>query len=469
MNALFHGVVRGNWRAEISTLRRSLRFRLLLGTLLWITIALVAAGFVLTSYFREYAVSQFEKVTQNHLDQLAASFDLNAQGEPVLRTPLTDPRFLRPLSGLYWQVNNASGTDVMRSRSLWDNTLVVPGDQLANGELHVHAIRGPGGKDLMVVERTVHIADRPGQSWRLVVAADVHDLNHTVRDWTERLILFLLLLFVSLASAAVAQVLIGLAPLRALQTALKRLSGGPLRRLDGDFPQEVQPLINDFNSVLDHSVRVVKRARAEAGDIAHAIKTPLAVMANAADQDRVASGPTGELARLVADQVSTLQKQVEWRLRRARAAATAEAPSISTPVEPVVTQLVRVMERIHAERGLRFDVRITPNDLCFRGEAQDLQEILGNLIDNACKWAKLLVCVRVSVVEHKLTIAVDDDGPGLDPDQRDAVMQRGVRLDEQVPGSGLGLAIAKDLVSLYGGQIALSQSPLGGLSAIAKF
>ena len=469
MTALLHGVFRGNWRAEISSLRRSLRVRLLLGTLLWITIALVTAGFVLTSYFREYAASQFEKAAQIHLDQLAASFDLNAQGVPVLRTPMTDPRFLRPLSGLYWQVNDASGTDLMRSRSLWDNVLAVPGDQLANGELHVHAIRGSGGEDLMVVERTVHIADRPGQHWRLVVAADVHELNHTVGDWTKRLILFLLLLFVSLASAAVAQVLIGLAPLRALQTALKRLSGGPLRRLEGDFPQEVQPLINDFNSVLDHSVRVVKRARTEAGDIAHAIKTPLAVMANAAEHDRNASGPTGELAGLVADQVSTLQKQVEWRLRRARAAATTEAPSISTPIEPVVTQLVRVMERIHVERGLRFDVRITPEDLCFRGEAQDLQEILGNLMDNACKWAKLLVCVHVSVVERKLTIMVDDDGPGLNPDQREAVMQRGIRLDEQVPGSGLGLAIAKDLVSLYEGQITLSESPLGGLSAIVKF
>ena len=468
MIAMLTGVRLADWRADVSSLRRSLRVRLLLGTLLWVTIALVAAGFVLTSYFREYAVSQFERATQNHLDQLAASFDLNEQGEPVLRSPMTDPRFLRPLSGLYWQVNSASGTDVMRSRSLWDNVLIVPEDRLNEGELHVHAIQGPGGKDLMVVERTVQIADRPTQHWRLIVASEVHDLNHTVRHWTQRLILFLLLLFVSLAAAAVAQVLIGLAPLRTLQTALKRLSGGQLRRLEGDFPQEVQPLINDFNSVLDHSVRVVKRARAEAGDIAHAIKTPLAVMANAADQDRNAAGPTGDLARLVADQVSTLQKQVEWRLRRARAAATTEAPSVSTAVEPVVTQLVRVMERIHAERGLRFDVRITPEDLCFRGEAQDLQEILGNLIDNACKWAKLLVCVHVSVVGRKLIIAVDDDGPGLNPDQREAVMQRGVRLDEQVPGSGLGLAIAKDLVSLYEGQIALSESPLGGLSVTVR-
>ncbi len=457
------------WRAALSTLRRSLRVRLLLGTLLWITIALVTAGFVLTAYFREYAISQFENATQIHLDQLAASFDLNEQGEPMLRTPLTDPRFMRPLSGLYWQINNPSGLDAMRSRSLWDSVLVLPGDQMADGELHFHTIRGPDGKDLKVVERTVHIADRPSQDWRLVVAAEVQDLNHTVGDWTHRLVLFLLILFISLALAAVAQVLIGLAPLRALQTALQRLSGGPLRRLEGEFPHEVQPLINDFNSVLDHSVRVVKRARAEAGDLAHAIKTPLAVMANAADHDRRADGPVGDLARLVADQVTTLQQQVEWRLRRARATATTEAPRISTPIAPIITQLVRVMERVHAERRLRFEVKITPDDLCFRGEAQDLQEILGNLIDNACKWATLLVCIHASVVDCQLTIVIDDDGPGLDPAQRDAVIQRGVRLDEQVPGSGLGLAIAKDLVSLYEGKIALSQSPLGGLSVSVTF
>ena len=127
------------------------------------------------------------------------------------------------------------------------------------------------------------------------------------------------------------------------------------------------------------------------------------------------------------------------------------------------------MERVHAERRLRFEVKITPDDLCFRGEAQDLQEILGNLIDNACKWATLLVCIHASVVDCQLTIVIDDDGPGLDPAQRDAVIQRGVRLDEQVPGSGLGLAIAKDLVSLYEGKIALSQSPLGGLSVSVTF
>lgn len=469
MNVPVPGAPETGWRLRLSQLRRSLRLRLLAGTLLWITVALVAAGFVLTGYFRAYATGQFRATMQIHLNQLAANFDVDGQGNPVLRTAMTDPRFTQPLSGLYWQISDTRRTEILRSRSLWDDVLALPRDNLANGELHFHTIRGPDGRALEVVERTVRLADRPTQDWRLVVAADARELHHTVSDWTRRLVVFLLILFVSLAIAAVAQVVIGLAPLRALQAAIKPLRGGPLRRLEGQFPQEVQPLIDDFNGVLDHSVMVVTRARAEAGDLAHAIKNPLAVLANAAERERHADGAAGELARLVSEQITTLQHHVEWRLRRARAAATEGMPRISTPIAPVVEQLVRVMERIHAERGLRFETRITPEDLTFGGDPQDLQEILGNLIDNASKWANSLVCINASLAGQHLTIAVDDDGPGLNPAQREAVMQRGVRLDEQVAGSGLGLSIVRDVVGLYKGQVDLTQSPLGGLSVAIRF
>ena len=457
------------WRLQLNALRRSLRVRLMLGTLIWIGFALIATGFTLTSFFKEHATRQFQAMLEVHLNQLSASFEVNDQGQPFIAASLSDPRFTQPLSGLYWQVSDQQYAAVLRSRSLWDDALTLPHNLQTDGQTHTLTTTALHGRSLRAVERRVKVPDHPDRAWYLVVAANADDLEHDIRDWVRMLSVFLVILFVSLSIAAIAQVRVGLAPLRSLQSALHRLRGGPLERLEGQYPQEVQPLIDDFNSVLDHSVQVVTRARAQTGDLAHAIKTPLTILANAAAREQHQPGPTGDLARMVAEQVKILQHQVAWRLKHARTAATISMLQIRTPIEPVLEQLLRVMKRLHADRKIMFRSTIHSGDLIFRGETQDLQEILGNILDNACKWAKSSISIDVSTDHQTIRIVIDDDGPGLKIEQRVEVMKRGVRADEQVPGSGLGLSIAKDLIDLYGGVLILEQSPTGGLRVELRF
>ncbi|WP_211169005.1 ATP-binding protein [Aromatoleum toluvorans] len=444
------------------SVRGSLRARLLAGSLVWILAALTATGFVLADLFREHVTERFEAELRIHLDQLTANVEFGADAVPRLRAELSDPRLRRPLSGLYWQIDREGGDAVrgmLRSRSLWDTTLEVPRDGPRDGEVHVHAVAGPDRERLVMMERIVRLEDGAAAPLRLIVAADERGMTHPVREFVGLLVIALGVLAAGLVTAVMLQVSIGLAPLKRLSAQLAEIRDGRSRRLEGAFPNEVQPLVDELNAVLSHDAEVVARARTQAGNLAHAIKTPLAVLGNAAMREE------GALARLVSDQVATAQRQVDYHLARARAAAATQVPGLRTALRPVVEGLVRVMQRVHAERKLRIAIEAMPDAAAFRGEEQDLQEMLGNLIDNACKWARHAVRVAAVVRDGAVEIVIDDDGPGLSVDARDAMFARGARADEDVPGSGLGLGIVRDLAQLYGGRIELGQAPAGGLRA----
>jgi len=457
-----------------SVFRGSLRIRLLAGTLFWIVATILVAGWGLGSLFRQHVAAQFHAELRTHLDQLTAQLTLDEQGRPRLSLPLSDPRMSRPYSGSYWQVDlvsdtvgsGSSATGQLRSRSLWDYVLAVPPDAPADGEIHQHQVVGPEGKMLGTVERTLRIDDTPDgkpRTFRLIAAANESLMSEPVARFSGARWLALGVLGTGLVVAALVQVFVGLAPLRTMRTALGKVRSGETQRLEGDFPVEIMPLIEEFNTVLAQNAEVVERARTQAGNLAHALKTPLSVLANAASsQDNQRS----ELARLVADQVGIARRHVDYHLARAQAAATTRLPGAKTALLPVIEGLVRAMRRIHAERKIELTVRPFPESLSFRGEAQDLQEMLGNLLDNACKWATRNVELNVRSNGATLTITIDDDGTGLAADQRETVILRGVRADEHVPGSGLGLAIVDDLARLYGGQVELVDSPLGGLRSV---
>jgi len=446
--------------------RRSLRVRLLVGSLVWILGALTLTGCVLADLFRQHVAARFEAELRIHLDQLTANIETAVDGVPRLRAELSDPRLRRPYSGLYWQVDQAGPEALvatLRSRSLWDATLRVPGDSPKDGELHVHRIAGPDEEPLVMMERVIAPAEGPDRPLRLIVAADERGMTDAVREFVGLMAIALGMLAAGLVVAVALQVFVGLAPLRQLRRGLVGVREGRSRRLDGVFPSEVQPLVDELNTVLLHDAEVVARARTQAGNLAHAIKTPLAVLGNAAARE------PGALARLVAEQVATAQRQVDYHLARARAAAAIQVPGLRTPLRPVVEGLLRVMRRVHAERNLQIGIEAFAGDaadVAFRGEEQDLQEMLGNLVDNACKWAKSRVLVSASAGDGRVVILIDDDGPGLPPAEREAMFARGVRADEQMPGSGLGLGIVRDLAQLYGGDVALAQSPAGGLRAM---
>lgn len=455
----------------------SLRLRLLAGTLVWVVLTVVVAGWALGRLFAEHVERQFQTELVTHLNQLAAQLAFDAEGRPGLRTALSDPRFARPYSGLYWQIDivgeegaaaaEGGRTGVLRSRSLWDVVLAVPGDRPADGELHAHTTQGPDGAPLRMIEQVLRPAERPELALRVIVAANAALVAEPVARFQRLLAIALALLAAGLAVAALFQVRVGLRPLARLRDGLAAVRDGRSHAIEGRFPSEIQPLVEEFNAVLARNAEIVARARTHAGNLAHAVKTPLTVLANAATQT-ADEAPAAALAHLVREQVALARSQVDYHLARSRAAAAVDVPGLRTPLRPVLEGLLRLMDKVHAGRGLQVRLLACADGLAFRGEAQDLQEMLGNLIDNACKWAAGRVEVQAVDDAGVLQVCIDDDGPGLPAAAREAVFARGVRADENKPGSGLGLAIVRDLAELYGGEVDLRDAPLGGTRALLR-
>ena len=252
-----------------------------------------------------------------------------------------------------------------------------------------------------------------------------------------------------------------LQPFRQLNSRLMALRTGGGQRVEGSYPTEVQPLIDNLNALLEEQEQAVKRAQATAGDLAHGLKTPLAILAQEADRT-AASGHT-ELAGGIAHQVDRMTRQVNYHLARARAAASGVSGTARTPVADCVAALIRTLTKLHAHRTLEISTHAA--GLHARVQREDLDEMLGNLLDNACKWATARIALEAARDGDLLTVTIDDDGPGLPATHRATALERGVRLDEAAPGSGLGLAIVRDLAELYGGSVSLDSSPLGGLRA----
>lgn len=455
--------------------RHSLRWRLLAATIVALCVALVLAGLVLAGLFRDHVQRQAVASLTAQLDQVTARLEFDAGGRPEIdTTALSDPRWSRPRSGLYWQVDEGDSEGgpgprrgLLRSRSLWDAVLTLPADRLADGVVHVHEAAGPADEPLLVVERTVRREAGGAASWRLIVAVDLAETRAATRSFNGVLATSLAALLALLGAAAWAQVAVGLAPLRALQRAVAAVRDGRAHHLEGVGPAEVQPLADDFNAVLARNAEVVARARTQAGNLAHALKTPLAALRQAATAASRDAAAAAELPQLVREQVDLAQRHVDWHLARARAAAARGLPGARVAVAPVLAGLLRVMEKVHAGRGLVFAAPPVDAACSFAGEAEDLQEIVGNVLDNACKWARREVRIAAGTEAGpdggRVVIVIEDDGPGIDEAHRAAVLARGTRLDEGTPGSGLGLSIAAELVALYGGTLELQGEPPAGL------
>jgi signal transduction histidine kinase len=253
-----------------------------------------------------------------------------------------------------------------------------------------------------------------------------------------------------------------LAPFDRIRARLSEVRAGKAHHLTDEYPSEIQPVVDDLNALLDHRDEAVRRALAKAGDLAHGLKTPLAVIAQEADRVRAAGHP--ELADTLAQEIERMRRQMDYHLAHARAAASGATPGARCSVSESAEGLARTLRRLYVQRGVTIDLRVPASHFARAGR-EDLDEMLGNLLDNACKWARTRVDVESIAQNGAVTIVVDDDGPGLDPSMRSAVLQRGVRADEAAPGSGFGLAIVRDLADLYGGSISLDSSPIGGLRA----
>ena len=443
----------------------SLSARLILAAAVWTMIGLAAGGFVLSDAFRVAMSDNFDAALQVDLDGMIAAAEPDANGGVSLQERFLNRQFARVYSGLYWEIEpREKGMPVQISHSLFDKTLRIEDATTAKGLIWGYA-NGPDNQRLRVLARRVMFPvqstanPNDTRSYTFMIAGDLSSLDSAIAEFNGTLIWSFVLLFVGLVLAVFIQVRVGLLPLRRVRDALARIRSGASQRLEGEFPKEIAPLASELNSLIEHSAEVVGRARTHVSNLAHFLKTPLTVLASEAEAD------PGPLADAVRKQVGVMRRQVDHYLTRARAAGAVNVLGNRTPVAPVLEDLARVLRRIHAERGIAISVDC-PSTLYFRGERQDLEEMSGNLMDNACKWARGRVAVTAERGQHgRFLLRVEDDGPGLSPEDRARVFERGERLDESVPGSGLGLSIVRDISKLYGGSLALEAGSLGGLAA----
>lgn len=432
------------------------------------SVVLIAGGVLLSLLFRESVEKNMDARLSVLLDNLIGVSNVANEGIISLYRAMVDPRFDQPYSGWYWQISE-KGQPPFRSRSLWDQDL-QPDLSIVNSRPHFYSMEGPDRQQLRVIERDIILPDS-NRIFRFMVAADKSEIADAVAQFNRTLLIWLLLLGGGLIAAMVIQVRYGLQPLRRLRKSLSRIRGGEQKRLDDDFPSEVMPLVSELNALLSHNEMVVERAQTHVGNLAHSLKTPLTVLSNEA-----ALQPGSALAQAVIRQTAAMSRHVNHHLVRARAVARGSVIGSRTAVEPALADLKRALDRIYAARHLDLTIedmtRIDPKQkppvegLAFRGERQDLDEMLGNLMDNACKWARRKVLVRLRSDKNNIVVTIEDDGPGIAPQDRAHVFGRGERVDESVPGTGLGLAIVRDIAALCGGSIELDESALGGLKAI---
>jgi len=438
-------------------LGRSVSFRLIMLSVAWIVVALAVGGWVLSQNFRNHVETSFDFSLERHVEEVLSYTEV-VNGQVVLNQRPTDPPYLRPLSGWYWEII-ADGVAVERSRSLWDQ--VLPFKQVPKpGQALGFFVDGPRGEKLRVVGESFAL---PGydKDVSIYFTGPAHVIDRAMEEFTETLVTSLILLGLGLMAAVVLQVFLGLSPLKLVRKKLAAIHSGETDRMNGQFPSEVEPLVDDLNKLLEHNAQVIERARTHAGNLAHALKTPLAVLGNEADRLDEQSGAT------LAEQVQTMNELVTRHLARARAAGGLGVPGMRADIGDIASGLKRTLQRIHQHKGDGAGVSISLVNVRGQGvvgDRQDIEEMLGNLMDNACKWATTRIRVSGAREGRDIVLTIDDDGPGIPEDLRDDVLQRGKRLDEATPGSGLGLSIVVELAELYHGTLTLGASDLGGLS-----
>jgi signal transduction histidine kinase len=446
----------------------SLALRLFLSATAWAVIILLITGIVLSSLYRQAVERAFDRRLSVYLRTLVADVAAPDEASDKFPQSLGEPLFELPLSGWYWQVTrlDPGKAEVRSSRSLWDGGLphlqdygVAAGpDGSRDGY-----VSGPEEQRLRLVERNIDLGDEG--HYLVAVAGDAAEIADETRSFDQALVITFSILAAVLLLTTMFQVRFGLAPLKRITDSLAAIRSGSAERLAGKFPEEIAPLARETNALIDANKEIVERARTHVGNLAHALKTPLSVLVNEA-----AARADDPLAQKVREQTDIMRDQVARQLERARLAARSTVVGALIDVSPVVTALARTMEKLHRERDIAIAVDV-PEQARFPGEQHDLEEMIGNLVDNACKWAQSRIAIEVVADRFegdgkpRVRIIVDDDGPGLSPSEREQVALRGRRLDESKPGSGLGLSIVVELAGLYGGVLSLGTAPIGGLRA----
>ncbi|WP_011580235.1 MULTISPECIES: ATP-binding protein [Chelativorans] len=453
-------------QAWLTSLPRRLTFRVVLFSSVWAIIALVVIATVISTLFRQVSERGFDNVLSAHLFNLIASVSATEDGRLVGSPNLGDLRFSEPLSGWYWSVEPIS--TALRNQ-LRSSSLVMPVRSPSTADVQFdrnfqrsYVEEGPGGEQIEVLEAEV-VLDQLDRIARFRVMGNRSELEREISDFAGRLYAYLGIFGLGMIAINVFAILIALRPLGSIRSALANIRAGTAERLSGPFPAEIAPLAEETNALIESNRRIIERARTQVGNLAHSLKTPLAVLMN---EGRALGGEQGAL---ITGHTEAMQKQIDHYLQRARAAAQRSTLAARSPVNQTLARMARVAEKLNPDKKLQTTMPDT--EVVFAGEREDLEEIIGNLLENAMKWADRNVVLWLQPLRLAdsrglgFRVMIEDDGPGIPEDQARQALKRGRRLDESKPGTGLGLAIAADLVKEYGGTLALERSRLGGLRA----
>ncbi len=445
-------------------LPNSLTLRAIFFSTIWAAISLAAIASVITALYRSAAEKSFANILSAQLFNLIAATDIDDNGKLNGAPDLGDIRYQQPNSGWYWSVEPVTSkiSGGLKSLSLNGAGIAAPAVSAVpfTGDFRRNYLAdGLDGETLDVYETEVSLGTED-QVARFRVMGNHNEFEAEINEFSRSLYLYLGLFGLGSIAVNAMAILAGLHPLKRAREALAAVREGKAHRLDGTFPQEIEPLANEMNALIDNNRRIVERSRTQVGNLAHSLKTPLSVIIN---EGRELGGRPG---KLVGEQAQAMQAQIQHYLQRARIAAQRDSVVFRAPVLPVIERMLRVMRKLNPDKVIGLEGHAA--EVMFAGESEDFEEILGNLLENAAKWGKKRIRISVEASNSTFSVSIADDGAGLGDDQMAEALKRGRRLDETKPGTGLGLAIVADTVREYGGELNLGRSDLGGLDVRFK-
>lgn len=429
--------------------RLSLKSRLVLAAIVWLTAMIIAVGVSVPNQVFNYMVDDTKSQLTIYMDEISASLEADKTGNLTLTSALSDPRFNRPYSGLYWSAK--TDKELLRSRSLWDKKIT--------SEKKEKEYFGARNEKLIYIKTTLYYPDYDGPI-EVIIGIDEQPIEDTVGSLMSQLWIILALLYFGVLAVIFLQVQWSLSPLTKMHKELSQLRSGEKTQLDQDYPKEVAPVVSDLNALVFHYQELLERARHHAGNLSHALKTPLSVLKNEiAALDK-------ETQRYLQPPVEQIQSQIDYHLGRARMAGSKNILSVRANPSQRVDAISMAFDKVYAERGVTL-INELDSDIQVAVDKTDLDEMVGNLLENAYKWSESIIRVHSeTLAADDIAIIIEDDGPGIPDEKLKQAIERGVRLDETTPGTGLGLNIVSEMAHSYRGKLTLSRSSMGGLRAV---
>ena len=435
----------------------SLAIRLFLSATVWIILTLMATGLLLSDLNRKSNIAAFDDRLNLLLESLIGASKVDSSDSITVVSSIGEPRFFQPYSGWYWQVNKGAKT-LSRSRSMWDQLFTLDKRLIGGRTQFINLLDDEKNKKI-IEEKKLHIVQReisfPGMPDPItfLVSGDTAEYKENINKFNNILLTTLIVLGVGLMIAVFLQVNYGLLPLNKIKQALFKVRNGDEKKLMEKYPSEVQPLATEINDLLQHNEKIVERARTHVGNLAHVLKTPLAVISNEIEKDNT----------VLKNQILLMRKHIDRYLKKAHLESVGKNIKSKISFFPFLEKMINIFEKLYPNRKINFRKNI--DNFFIYGSLEDMEEILGNVIENACKWSKKNISIEFeNISKNEIKMMISDDGPGLPLETQNKVFARGFRLDEQTPGSGLGLNIVKDIVEIYKGKVWLDKSrEFGGL------